>query len=265
MDLWQITQIVLRRWYVFIPVCVVTALALTRVSHRVQPEFHSTAVVQVNGPTTSPHFATNADVPVNPWLQQGTANTAQALMILMMGQADRYAILEAGGSPSYAITVRARSSLMTFDIAADTAARAKVTSAQIPVLVAKELARVQDESSARDNQRLTVEALVSGETPALSQPGLRKEQAAVLGLGLALAVVSSLALDAGLSARRRRAARSAHHAGVPQGIAPGLGPDAQAVRAGADRDRAEQVAIDGGDGIDDAVVATRDPEDLAVG
>ncbi len=212
MDLWQITLIVLRRWYVFIPVCVLTAFAVTSVSGRIEPEYHTQAVVQINGPTTSPHFADGVDVPVNPWLEQGTANTAQAMQILMMSEALRYKVLQAGGSASYSSAVRARSSIMTFDIVADTADRARKTSALIPDTVSGELTRVQDQSRARRDMRLSAETLVSGETPAQVQPGLRKEQAVVLGLGLALAVGLALILDALLAARRRRRTPSWAHA-----------------------------------------------------
>src|SRR5581483_7951303 len=69
-------------------------------------------------------------------------------------------------------------------------------------------------------------------------------------------------------ARWRRLIRtslSTEDAGVAEGVAAGLGPDAEAVRTEADRDAGEQAAVSGRDRVDDAVVATGEPEHPPVG
>src|SRR5262249_49470897 len=66
------------------------------------------------------------------------------------------------------------------------------------------------------------------------------------------------------SPSRRATEHSAEDARVPERVAPGLGPDAEAVRADADLDPGQQAAVDGADRVDDVVVPPRQPEHLAV-
>src|SRR5204862_2527556 len=56
----------------------------------------------------------------------------------------------------------------------------------------------------------------------------------------------------------------AEDACVAEGVAARLRPDAESVRAGADRNLGEQPAGAGRDRVDDAAVAARQPQDLAV-
>src|SRR3954467_15229599 len=58
---------------------------------------------------------------------------------------------------------------------------------------------------------------------------------------------------------------SAGDAGVPQGVAPRLGPHAQTVRALADRDAGDHVPVDGREHVDLVVVPARQPQLAAVG
>src|SRR5258707_15525779 len=54
-------------------------------------------------------------------------------------------------------------------------------------------------------------------------------------------------------------------AGVPEGVAARLRPDAEAVRSASDWDLREQPAVGRRDRVDDAVVAAREPKHLPVG
>src|SRR5205823_1854382 len=58
--------------------------------------------------------------------------------------------------------------------------------------------------------------------------------------------------------------RSPGYPGVAQRVAARLRPDAQPVRLQPDRDLGQQVAVGGGDGVDDVVVAPGHPEHLPV-
>src|SRR3954452_6578676 len=79
-------------------------------------------------------------------------------------------------------------------------------------------------------------------------------------------VAHRVADDAGGTAARHltQIIRSAEDAGVSQGVAAGLRVDAQAVRAGPDRDPGEQVAGARVQRVDDAAVAPGQPQHLAV-
>src|SRR3954451_3950064 len=58
---------------------------------------------------------------------------------------------------------------------------------------------------------------------------------------------------------------SPQDAGVSDGVAAGLGPDAQAVRAAADLHAVQEPPRMGAERVDLAVVAAAEPEDAAVG
>jgi hypothetical protein len=215
-DLWQITLIVLRRWYVFIPLCLLAYLGVQRASESVQTEYQTEATVLLVGPVEStPVIDPTKPVRVNPYLSQGLTGTGQALQAVMTSQHARVGMAESGGSPAYEVVASNRNPLLTMTVTAPTAQMASETSKTFPKQMARELDRLQDEAGAPRNQRVSVQALTVGDAPIGVRTGLRKAQAIAGGLGLGIAVGASLALEALLIAwRRRRGTRGRRRSGA---------------------------------------------------
>lgn len=223
MDLWQLTLIVLRRWYVFLPLCGLAYLGVVEAGESVQTEYQAEATVLLVGPSQSLPFDPTKTVRTNPYLQQGLTTTGQAMHAVMSSQDVRQAMIEEGGTGNYVVEASQRNPLLTVSITAASAEQASRTSTVFPALLTSELDKLQDNARAPVGQRVTVQSLTAGDSPLGVRTGLRKAQAVAAGLGLGLAAAAALAFEALMIALRRRRAnaetrrRNGAHADVDAG------------------------------------------------
>src|SRR3954463_12501140 len=103
-DLWQLKLIVLRRWYVCLPLCGLAVLGVMRAGDSVAFEYDSQATVMLVGPQESVPVDPTKPVRNNPYLSNGLIATAQAMQVVMSSQDVRAAMAKAGGNPAYVVT-----------------------------------------------------------------------------------------------------------------------------------------------------------------
>lgn len=206
MDLLDLLKLMFRRWYVTVPVIVLTLGAALVLGASIQPEYKTEAAVLLVPPTTATAPAPNASPqPGNPWLRVGENAMAQAVQIAVSAHDARTQVVAAGGDPSYEIGLVNRSSILTIEVTASTHASALATVTSVTKLIEDVVASKQAEYRPRAGEQITTEILDPGLNIIQSRSNVLRAQIVVGAIGLLLATAAAVGYDA--LQRRRATAR----------------------------------------------------------
>lgn len=208
MDLLDLLKLMVRRWYVTLPVLLAAVTGTVIVGQQIRPEYKTSAAIVLVPPTTAAPepAAGSSPKPGNPWLQVGNAEMAQAIQIVAMSARVRTAVLAAGGEPGYEVTVQPRSSILTIEVTAATSDRALATVTAVTKLIGNEVAARQAEYKPRPGEQITTAVLDPGLDIDQSRSNVLRAQIVLLVIGLLLAAVCAVVTDA--VTRRLAAGRS---------------------------------------------------------
>ena len=214
MDLLDLLKLVVRRWYVAVPIVIVTLAAAVALGSAIQPEYKTAATVILVPPTTSQAPAANGATPApgNPWLRIGETAMAQAVQISASSGEAREKVVAAGGDSSYEITLVTRSSIMTVEIASDTSAKALATVEAVTKLINDEVVAQQAKYKPKAGEEITTQVLDPGLNVTPSRSNVLRAQIVVLAIGLLFMAAGVVAYDA--IARRRLTKQVNARAGV---------------------------------------------------
>ncbi|WP_329103862.1 Wzz/FepE/Etk N-terminal domain-containing protein [Micromonospora sp. NBC_01699] len=216
MDLLDLLKLMFRRWYVTIPVVVLTLAAAFTLSVVIQPEYKTSAAVLLVPPTTSPAApASNANPqPGNPWLRVGENAMAQAVQISISAHEARTKVEAAGGNTEYEVGLVNRSPILTIDVTAASHGEALATVTAVTKLIGEEVAGKQAEYKPKAGEQITTQVLDPGLNIVQSRSNVLRAQIVVIAIGLLLAAASSVGYDA-IVRRRNRARLADRHGARP--------------------------------------------------
>ena len=209
------TVAVLRRWYVFLPLMMLTGFGAYTVGEGVQPQYEVTATAVLVPGTVESEID-------NPY---GTMNsTADVVAIVLDGPTTRDAVEARGLNPGYEVDTRSQSSILDVTVLGDTQQQSTVTAGAVLEMARQELSQRQDAVGVPEDAQIKLQVL---REPALSEvvtEGKTRNMAVVGVLGASLSRIITLLFDdiVGLLRRRshRRAERRARHE-APQDKGPG--------------------------------------------
>ncbi|ASW56429.1 hypothetical protein [Plantactinospora sp. KBS50] len=213
MDLLDLLRLMLRRWYVTVPVLLLTLAGAVVVGQRIDPEYKTSAAIVLIPPTTpapEPERGT-APRPGNPWLAIGGDQMAQAVQISVSARPAQERVVRAGGQAGYKVSVVARTSILSVDVTASSRSRALATVTTVTRLIGEEVAARQAEYRPRAGEQITTKVLDAGLDIGQSRSNVLRAQLVLLVLGLLAAAAGAAVLDAVLrhrSARRTRRPRA---------------------------------------------------------
>lgn len=186
MDVWRITVAVLRRWYVFLPLLVLTGFGALRVGDGVHPEYEVTATaVLVPGTEVS-------DVE-GPY---GNRNdTTQVLTIVLDGPASREAVAEQGLTPDYEVSTRDRTSIINLTVLSDSSPVSLGTAEAVLELARQELKERQDAAGVPSAAQVGLQVLQAPSVTDVVAEGRTRNMAIVGLVGAALSLVVALLFD----------------------------------------------------------------------
>jgi hypothetical protein len=198
MDLLDLLKLVVRRWYVAVPVVIVTLAAAVALGSAIQPEYKTAATVILVPPTTSQAPTENGATPApgNPWLRIGETAMAQAVQISASSGESRQKVVAAGGDDAYEITLVTRSSIMTVEISSDTSAKALATVEAVIKLIGEEVVAQQAKYKPKAGEEISTQVLDAGLNVTPSRSNVLRAQIVVLAIGLLLMAAAVVAYDA---------------------------------------------------------------------
>jgi len=199
MDLWDVAKLMGRRWYVGLPVLVLTVVAALVTASTVEPDYTATANVTLLPPVNQ-NTGTPGQV-VNPW-------DTQSLTIVTLAYLNSKRLHDQmeddGFSPVWEADTDPRfSSLIIIKVTASTREGAQATAGALQRRVAEQVASRQAAYPITEDQKSTTVPLGEADLE-LATGKLKRALIVVVGVGIIVAIALTVSFDAFL---RRRAAR----------------------------------------------------------
>lgn len=219
MDIWQLLRVLARRWFVVLPLLVLTIAMAASVRRSVAPAYGvastvillppDQALARVDGGTVT--------VPVNPYLNFTGSTQTATLALSLAATSPGFRRSLAGSAPlaAYSVTVVQRSPVL--QVAVESKDRRFAAEATAAVIRGLERELAVRQAGAVASQRITLSILSPPAVASVNNAPLRA--AAVTGIAGALgSIMLTLAVDALLLMRarhpRRRASRSSSEMGL---------------------------------------------------
>ncbi|MEV6525255.1 hypothetical protein AB0M43_25205 [Longispora sp. NPDC051575] len=220
MDLWDIGRLLLRRWFVFVPLLLITAVATLQTSNYVKPEFTATGsllLVPPNG-KAAPVPAGKQAPPGNPWAELGPVQMAQAVTIILESQKMRQAAAAEGVEPGYTLKIVTRSAIIEAAVTSKSTAKAQATVQWVLKTITNEINDKQKAFAEQPTLKINTETLDGAGTVVPVTTGVRRAQIGIAGVGFLLTIVATIIVDALITMIRRRREKMVR--GAVRGVAP---------------------------------------------
>lgn len=192
MDVGRGAGAVLRRWYVFLPLVILTVMAALRVEEGVRPQYETTAtalLVPGDPPTDRPYGSIE--------------DTNQALSIVLANGRSRAAIARLGLNPDYLIEARDNSDLLNVAVVDDSRDRSAATGEAVLAMARQELAQRQEAAGVPPRARTVMQILQTPSDWDVVEGAWRN--AVMVGVvGVALSLLMTVLVDDLVAWLRRR-------------------------------------------------------------
>lgn len=222
MDFWDLGRLLLRRWYVALPMLLATAGITGYTAVEVKPDYVLTSYIQLIPPvaTSDPTQASHIQ---NPWLALGLGSLNQAATLATQDQTFLDQLKAEGSEGSFSITMGDNNPVAVIAVVAPTLDQAESTTTRVITQYETSVTSLQAQYAVRQQDMITAHRLDKGEN--LKRPGGKVKRAlvVVLGAGLLLTGGMTIVVDAYLRRRRRKPTPAAK---VPSGVSAKSGPPA---------------------------------------
>jgi hypothetical protein len=202
MDLWDVTKLLARRWYVSVPLLLVTLACTLWIGVTTEPDYKDTSHVTLLPPTVLRGIQAGTTQNVNPW----TVDSLIAAVITRLNSKAQHDALQADGLSGIweADTDLQFRELISIEVTARSEEQARATTARLQQIVTEEVAKQQARYKLKPGEEITTIPFDSGENVVPSRSKLVRAMIVVLGVGGVITIAIVIALDALL---RRRSSR----------------------------------------------------------
>lgn len=230
MDFWDVTKLIFRRWYVAVPLLLISAAATVYTATVVKPDYSLTSYLVLLPPTETAAPANGQATPTaaqnNPWIQLGLSSLGQAAVYATQDQTFLDELAAQGHSPNFSIAVGYPNPGVTVEVVAGSPQQAQESTELILERYRENVRSLQTSRGVADRDMINITQLDKGVN--LKQTGGKVKRAilAVAGLGLLLSAGVTIGVDAELRRRGRKslARRLAMAADAPVSPPPAGGP-----------------------------------------
>ncbi|BCJ57100.1 hypothetical protein [Micromonospora endophytica] len=206
MDFWDLTKLLIRRWYVAGPLLLLTIGATLFAAVTIEPNHVATSYVQLVPPSVTPKESDGrAHRPRNPWLDLGLPSLAKAAILTVQDQRVVEGLKDAGFTDTFTLTLDQALPIVTFEVIAPTKEQASATTQELVRHFDESVARLQTDYGAAAEQTITTLRLTIGENVTESTSKVKRALVAIAAVGILLTTALTVLLDAVI--RRRRARR----------------------------------------------------------
>ena len=210
MDLLELIKLVIRRWYVALPLLLVATTTTLWTATHMQPEYRASSQVLLVPPALSADTDNLGVTRINPWLGPGLKNVARSLVVSL--QAGGAAVIIAGKNLSKSYTVTADPYLPIINLAAvgHTEDMAIQTVAELTELVKQSVLQLQVRYKVPEIERITTQVI---DEPSLISTQSNTFKRVVGGFalaGLLITLALTIAFDSYMRRGRHRLAEAAN-------------------------------------------------------
>lgn len=213
MDVWGAILVLIRRFYLTVPIAALTMFGGYAFARGVAPEYHATSSIVFLGPTAGATNDRNAPPPpANPYATMSLSTLLTTLQIDATSQQSLSAIVAAGGTTNFSVGTVNKSSVVSINATATDPKQALATAGEVINLIRADLANRQRPYTT--NQAYWATAQVIG-APALQAPDTKsrtRAEAIALGTAIVVTIIIVLIVDAMLDKRARQRRRRERNA-----------------------------------------------------
>ena len=228
MDFWDLSKLLVRRWWAALPMLGLTFALMGLTYTTVKPNYNTTAYAVLVPPvSTVDKQGELTQVQRNVWLSQGLLALANAASVSVQDPSVPEEMQAGGFSSSFTISQNSASAVVTFTVTAKSAEQANATATELVRRYADSVKALQDQSRVAASDQITTSRLGSAVGAVESSGNVKRALAAVGGAGLLMTAGATIGLDALL---RRRARRRLEQddlldvASVPDAVPPSARP-----------------------------------------
>lgn len=222
MDFWDLTKLVFRRWYIAVPLLLLTFAATAWVGAAVKPDYKATGYVQLIPPAGATATAQAQELR-NPWLGLGLGALNTAATYATIDQTFLTRLRDQGLSDNVVITDGYPAPIATFEVIAASLAQATQTMDMAISRFSDSVRQLQDDYGVQRAGLIVTRRLDQGKNLAQSGGKVKRALIAVAGAGLLVTVGITIGVDAAIRRRARRKALAAEAAEQEPPEAPAAG------------------------------------------
>jgi hypothetical protein len=207
-DLWDLTRLLLRRWYFAVPMLLASVATVVLAAQTVSPDYKATGYMQlIPAPSTGKIPDPKAKPkPANPWLDLGYAALGNAAALSVTDQSGLDKLVREGFTDSVTVVLNERTPLFEIEAVGDSKEQATGTVRQIVELLQTDIAAKQKQYGALPEDTISTLVINDGSSPEQETGKIKRVIIVAAGIGLLTTTASTIALDYWLRRRSRRPA-----------------------------------------------------------
>ena len=203
MDFWDLTKVILRRWYVAVPMLILTGLAAAYTMTTVQPDYKATAYVQLIPPPEA-SITTNIKSLRNPWLDLGLGSLNTAATYATVDRKFLNQLKTDGMSDNVVIENGYPAPIATVEVIGTSKEQATNTANMVVDRFDDIVKSLQDDYAVQTPGRILTRRLDTGNNLEETGGKVKRALVAVGGAGVLMTAGLTVAFDAVLRRRKRR-------------------------------------------------------------
>ncbi|MGC5020485.1 hypothetical protein [Micromonospora sp. DT47] len=207
MDFWDATKVMMRRWYMTLPLLLLTIAGTGFTATAVEADYVLTSYVQLIPPQTSVDPEEARKFPVNPWNLLGLEALSQAANYTTVDQTFLDRLEREGYSTSFKITSGDPVAGATIEVIGESRAQAIQTTETVITRYRESALALQTQYRVRSQDLITVQRLDQGEN--LKRPGGKVKRAIIAVFGTGMLIMCGVTIGGDALLRRRRLRRQA--------------------------------------------------------
>jgi hypothetical protein len=202
-DLWDLTKVMFRRWYIALPMLLVSVIGVLALTQSTRPDYSATGFLQMIPPANSNPDTTKPGWVHNPWTDLGINALAQAAMIKVEDKTVLDDLVRQGYTDNVTFSVDDRSPLLRIEAVGRTPAQATGTVRQLMNLLDQQVRTQQSQYGVAPADAITTLVLDDGTNVTVVTTKLKRVIIVAVGIGLLLTAATTIGVDA-LFGRRAR-------------------------------------------------------------
>jgi capsular polysaccharide biosynthesis protein len=205
-DFWDLTKLLVRRWWVAVPLILLTAVGAVGLAATIKPDYIADSYITMVGPrgTQAEGVASR-----NPWLQSGLVALGSAAIYSTQDASVVDRMVKQGFSDNFTLAFDGNTPIIKIEVTAASKAQAKGTVDYVADLFSQSVKLLQAESGPRDDEYITTRRLDQGDNLKSSTTKLKRAVIAIVGAGLLMTIAATAIVDTILQRRSRRKAMAA--------------------------------------------------------
>jgi hypothetical protein len=207
-DFWDLTKLVFRRWYIALPLLVLTGAATVWTGFAVKPDYKATSYVQLIPPAGATGSTVAADMR-NPWIGLGLGALNTAATYTTIDQTFLTELKADGLSDNVVITDGYPAPIATIEVVGASALQATMTMDRVIERFDENVRSLQNDYGVQKPGLIVTRRLDEGKNLAKAGGKVKRALIAIGGAGILVTVGLTIAIDALIRRHaRRKAARA---------------------------------------------------------